>query len=431
MNYIINSPRPRQRINFSENIYSFIGFLLVIFTLTTSGYALSSIEGSQFHIFLVVPIILLCSYVVLQRKFNYLLFNTKANLFYITMILVALISTIANPSVANVMAMFKLFILLTFSYLLSSLVCVKRFSEYLVIAVSFLALVSLISYFIVNGLNYNLGLPVYVNINGLPYQSGFIFFVYDNHMSYRNMGPFWEPGIFGTYLTLSMFLLIKGQFKYKKTGLLILALALISTVSTAAIIFLFLSLCYWISIVKLSKGMKNLLFIFGITLAVVLFISLVPLLSLLADLMPSYFAKFTATESPSVVERIESPMTNLKLFAAHPYFGLGLFDSLTEYSKLTKASQLSTATFFLAAFGLGGLVYSLAWIYGVFSQEGVSLLSKIIIFFYVISFLSKEPHYYFSLTYILLFYLLSSHKQSGQLFNLYDFKSSSNNSGKR
>lgn len=420
MRPVINYRHSRQYISFSKNFYKLVGFLLVICTLTTSGYALSSVEGSQFHIFLVVPILLLFLYVVFQNKFNYLLFNTKANFFYIAMMLVALISTLVNPSIPNVMAMLKLFILLTFSYLVSSLICVKKFSEYLVITVSFLALVSLIAYFLVNGLNYNLSLPVYVNINGLPYQSGFIFFIYDNHMDFRNMGPFWEPGIFGTYLTLALLLLIKGHFKYKKTGLLILSLALITTVSTAAIIFLFLALCFWISAVRLSPRMKNLLFIFGISSAVILFISLLPLLTLLADLMPSYFAKFTATDSPSVLERIASPITNLKLFAAHPYFGLGLFDSLTEYAKLTTASQLSTPTFFLAAFGVGGLIYSLAWIYGVFSQEGVSLLSKIIVFIYVVSLLSKEPHYYFSLTYILLFYLLSSYKKNGQLFNLYN-----------
>jgi hypothetical protein len=406
-----------------------IGLFLVICTLTTSGYALSSVEGSQFHIFLVAPILLLISYTVLQKKFSYLLFNTKANLFYISMLLVALMSTLINPSMSNVTAMFKLFILLTFAYLFTSLICVKKFSEYLVVTVSFLALVSVIVYFLVNGLNYNLSLPVYININGLPYKSGFIFFVYDNHMAYRNMGPFWEPGIFGTYLTLALLLLIKSHYKYKKAGLLILSLALITTVSTAAIIFLFLALCFGISAVRLSPRMKNLLFICGISSAVVLFISLIPLLSLLADLMPSYFAKFTATDSPSVIERIASPLTNLKLFAAYPYFGLGLFDSLTEYSKITNASQLSTPTFFLAAFGVGGIIYSLAWLYGVFSQEGVTLLSKIIVFIYVISMLSKEPHYYFSLTYIFLFYLLSSYKKNEQLFNLHNPKSSLNNTG--
>jgi len=414
----INHYQPRQGISFSENVYKVIGFILVICTLTTSGYALSSIEGSQFHIFLIIPIFLLSSYVVFQKKFNCLLYNTKANLFFISLLLVALLSTLINPSMSNVTAMFKFFILLTFSYLFSSLICVNKFSRYLVVTVSFLALVSIIVYFLVNGLHYNLSLPVYVNINGLPYKSGFIFFVYDNHMAYRNMGPFWEPGIFGTYLTLALLILIKGKFRYKKSGLLILSSALITTVSTAAIIFLFLFLCYWISAVRLSPLMKKLLFILGISFALFILYVLVPLLTLLADIMPSYFAKFTATESPSVVERIASPITNLKLFTEHPYFGLGLFDSLAEYSKLTHAAQLSTPTFFLAAFGIGGLIYSLGWIYGIFSQKGISLLSKIIIFVYVVSFLSKEPHYYFSLTYIFLFYLLSSYKKDGELFNL-------------
>ena len=102
---------------------------------------------------------------------------------------------------------------------------------------------------------------------------------------------------------------------------------------------------------------------------------------------------------------------------------------LILFSVLVLFLLICLTTFFLAAFGVGGIIYSLAWLYGVFSQEGVTLLSKIIVFIYVISMLSKEPHYYFSLTYIFLFYLLSSYKKNEQLFNLHNPKSSLNNTG--
>jgi hypothetical protein len=318
------------------------------------------------------------------------------------------------------MATAKLVIILTFAYLFSAIVSEKYFVKYLVSIMTVLAALSLFAYTLVNGLDLKLPLPVYTNANGIPYLSGFLFFVYDNHLTYRNMGPFWEPGIFGTYLSLTIFILLNNDYKYKKMSLLILVITLITTMSTAAMIFLFLLICYWVASIRLSASMQRVMFLLGISSAILLFLSLGPLLGFLAEVFPSLFSKFTAAESMSVGERVASPITNLEIFASNPYFGLGLIDALTEYSKLTYASQLSTPTFFLAAFGVGGGVYSLAWLYGLFRQKNISVMAKLILFVFIFSFLNKEPHYYFSLTYILMFYLLLSHKKYGSsgIFNL-------------
>lgn len=270
----------------------------------------------------------------------------------------------------------------------------------------FFASISLIVYVLVNGLQIDLPLPQYRNVKDMPYLSGYVFFVYDNHLTYRNMGPFWEPGIFGSYLAVALLLLVSTKGRYKKIFFAILSLCMISTMSTASSLFLLLAIGYWLTVGYSSVMLRFLMMLIGIIFIILIVFYLPQILVSLADALPSLFSKFTAEDSASISERVASPITNIKLFFMNPYFGLGLAQQLENYKIYTDAAQTSTSTFFLSSFGGMGVIYTLSWLYGVIKQNGISLMSRFIILIFVFSILNKEPHYYFTLTYIILFYLV-------------------------
>jgi hypothetical protein len=270
----------------------------------------------------------------------------------------------------------------------------------------FFALTSLFVYVLVNGLLIDLPLPQYRNVKGMPYLSGYVFFVYDNHLTYRNMGPFWEPGIFGSYLAVALLLLVSNKGRFKNVFFAILSLCMISTMSTASSLFLLLAIGYWLTVGYSGVMLRFLILLIGIIFMVLIIFYLPQIMVSLADALPSLFSKFNAEDSASISERVASPITNIKLFFIKPYFGFGLAQQLENYKMYTDAAQTSTSTFFLSSFGGMGVIYTLSWLYGVIKQNRISLMSRFIILVFVFSILNKEPHYYFTLTYIILFYLV-------------------------
>mgnify|MGYP003689248217 FL=1 len=118
------------------------------------------------------------------------------------------------------------------------------------------------------------------------------------------------------------------------------------------------------------------------------------------------FSKFI-NDSNSLTERIDSPITNLKIFFENPFFGSGIGAMDNIYSTMTKSNQTSTLTYFLGALGFFVIIPYYYFIIGVLKSKSIrNTFNKL---FFIISFfvfINKEPHTFITITYILMFYFI-------------------------
>ncbi|WP_286813149.1 MULTISPECIES: hypothetical protein [unclassified Maribacter] len=95
--------------------------------------------------------------------------------------------------------------------------------------------------------------------------TNFLIFTYDTIHYYRNSGFCWEPGAFGSFLTLAlMFNFLINDFKLNKEALII-TLAILTTVSTTAYLGAFI--LYFLRYRVLSRGSKITIIIFAVIFA--------------------------------------------------------------------------------------------------------------------------------------------------------------------
>ena len=129
--------------------------------------------------------------------------------------------------------------------------------------ISILAIVSLIGYFLVTPGIIKLDFTLINNINEVPYNVSFIFF----NLSWtpdRNIGIFWEPGIFATYLIVALIFEISLNEKNKISPLRVLlyVVTIITTKSSAGYgLLLLVMLLFAMEFANNSKNKKDEIFI--------------------------------------------------------------------------------------------------------------------------------------------------------------------------
>ncbi|MEM7610297.1 MAG: hypothetical protein AAF270_01380 [Pseudomonadota bacterium] len=384
------------------------GVLLLFCVLATSGYALSTLPGFQSHFALIVPLVTMLLLAAHLRTLDRLVAYPLVASLVAVLTVASALSIVANPTIPNVMTTGKFLLIIMFAYVFTCFVSYRAFSVWLVRGMIVVGLLSLVVYALTNFAGLDLQLPVFVNVNGMPYKIGLVFFVFDNHLFFRNTGPFWEPGIFGTYLSLTMVLLIINRSTDSKKHFLVLGLCLISTVSTASIIFFILVACLYVFNLAQTIFQRLLLSTFAVMCLIFAVLLKDPILATLVELSPRIFSKFAVAESLSVIERVNSPAVNWALFLEKPLFGWGLSGALSAYEVRTSVSQTSTSTYMLASLGVPGIIYTVAWIFAALRQRQLSLFARALLVVIFIGFLNKEPHYFFPLTFIFLFYWLRS-----------------------
>ncbi|KSA15235.1 hypothetical protein [Maribacter dokdonensis] len=142
---------------------------------------------------------------------------------------------------------------------------------YLVKVISHLAIVSLVFYSIQLFQNGAIVKAIGTTFESLTVDDGsfrytnFVFFTFDDIHYYRNSGFCWEPGAFGSFLTLAlMFNFLINDFKLNKEALII-TLAILTTVSTTAYLGAFI--LYFLRYRVLSRGSKITIIIFAVIFA--------------------------------------------------------------------------------------------------------------------------------------------------------------------
>lgn len=397
-------------------------FVLGAFIVTTSGYPLSTVSGNYFHLALIIPIAAFLIKDLLFLNFNKPLIANSQLALYVILLLSILFSFISNGNYSFLNTNIKLVLIITFAYLFTKNVRFDNFIEYYVRVLKVIVFISLIGYVLINFEIILTSLPVIENVNGVRYYNGIVFFSLKDFGfntpsgTGRNIGVFWEPGLYASFLIIGLLFEIgfKKKFSYYTIGFFLIAL--LTTLSTFAYLMLLLLLAFKVGN-RITKA--QMFFVYGISAVVVIFLFLnyEALLNYLYVLKPELFGKVVES-SISLTDRIESPLTNIKIFFDNPIFGAGLGKAETIFSNLTEAAQTSTSTFMVAAFGIFGISYTVFFVYGIMSLKMLNSYMRIIVIILILLIVNKEPHIFFTITYIILFYFLnvSREKYYGVLY---------------
>ena len=377
---------------------------LSFFILSTSGYALNTVKGYNFHILLIIPIFFLIVYFFSSQK-SITKFDLKFKIYLFFLILI-FISFILNQNGDYILKNIKLIIILTFSLIFVKNIKFNIFLKYYIVILKLIIIISLFGYVLVNYFDYASIFDKVSNVNEVHYLNGYIFFAIEGFGDYmnvgfdRNIGVFWEPGLFATFILIGFIFELIFKEKTSKFTFLIFTIGLISTKSTFGYLYLF----FMIFLLYKKPSFSMILFLFLFFMLFIYNIDLI--LSKLVDFNPKMFSKFI-NDSNSLTERIDSPITNLKIFFENPFFGSGIGAMDNIYSTMTKSNQTSTLTYFLGALGFFVIIPYYYFIIGVLKSKNIrNTFNKL---FFIISFfvfINKEPHTFITITYILMFYFI-------------------------
>lgn len=247
---------------------------------------------------------------------------------------------------------------------------------------------------------------IYTSLNGQQFKT---IWICTWHMDYnRLMGPFWEPGIYASFAIIGI--IFEGIFSGKqmrKYVIVLLSIGILLSQSTAGyIIVLFAYYILLRSKKKLSLGIDLiviLLTIIGVFYGETIIYTLV-------DINEDVFAKLLGDQLTTNT-RLMSPLACLNVFFKNPFTGLGMnyaVDVYNTYKPIYHMDALTSTNFFLlAAFGIGGITYTIGWILAFINKKTLSLITRLLLCIVFFLILNKEPHYSIMLTYIFLFYLLN------------------------
>lgn len=380
-------------------------YILFSIVFLTSGYALTSTMYSSLIYslpFFGVILIFFTLLLKLEKKGD----KEKSVVIFLIFILLlfSLISTFLNHTTKNVSGFGKFAIVVLFSGLVVYTYSIKRLTNAFLNYIFFLSLVSLVVYLLVNVFLLDISFGKVENVNGVTYNLGYFYFYFDSFLKFRNAGVFWEPGIFATFLLLALFLELHFYHNARKLRVATLIVALITTFSSAGMILLCI---YLISLVfkfkvSLRGGAIFLVMILFFMVIGFYYMNLVNDTGVDATRLYNKILNFEKNED----HRINSPIINFEIFSEKPIFGWGLSETLIKYGKLTTVSLTSTSLYYMASFGILGLLLILMPILGFLSIKDVSLSQRLIFILVFFICINKEPHTYFSLTY-LIFYVLS------------------------
>lgn len=227
----------------------------------------------------------------------------------------------------------------------------------------------------------------------------------------RLMGPFWEPGLFSSFLLFGLGLeTIVFRFEKNRMWVVItLIVGILFSQSAAGYLLLLLELFIWFQRNRKLHAIWNIVVVV-IILTGLYFQDYITLL--LYEINPDVFWKLT-TDSITGNTRYMSPIVCFKVFLENPVFGNGLSLAIEKYnllkttvgSNMTIDALTSTNVFFLSAFGLWGASYTIAWVAGIMKKKYLSIVVRMLLLVFFMIILNKEPHYNLMITYVVMFYL--------------------------
>lgn len=187
----------------------------------------------------------------------------------------------------------------------------------------------------------------------------------------RNMGMFWEPGAFQTYLNIGFLLEVFGRSTIRKNVIVIYTIALITTLSTAGFITLGLNLILLLLKTNERKQFAYFRISMLLLILVTVIVSIYPLLP--ANIQYAVFGKVLlyASGNYGIITtqvRLDSIIYPLQSFLSSPIIGVGV-KGLGEYSSLT-GHTMNTCTP-LNWFARYGFIFGAICIMGIYTISKV------------------------------------------------------------
>ena len=412
-------------VDFAKKFIVPIAIAIVI--LFTSGHARTTSRQGNFNqtvLFILFGItIIFIAFVAIKapaklyRSFLHPIKNKvyKNKLIYallIPVIALAVFALIYYYKGNDIMTLGHYLLLIAFGLAFALIVKFETFVEYFNKTLLFLAIFSLIFFFIGQGYH---SVPVYADtfnsVNDVSYRSILdLYFGYTYDFA-RNTGPFWEPGIYSLVLIIGIVFELLVKKKPNIIYILVFAGTVISTLSTSGMILLLCSAPLYFAKKKSRVPFYISLVVAG--LLIFLFIYLgdpahkVPFFS-------DIFAKlFNGSNSNgSFKTRLDSPFYGFDLFVKSRGLGFGpnVFDTKYEALRLrgnTEAiAQTSTFGWLMGSFGILGLYFLIAAVVCLFVYffKKNNLRTSIFVVAFVVIMLNCEPMYAFSIFWILAMY---------------------------
>ncbi|MDD3107333.1 MAG: hypothetical protein PHP65_06015 [Bacilli bacterium] len=331
----------------------------------------------------------------------------KTNLrYYILLYLLGIFffTFVANYPKENLNFYISITSMIIFSFCITLFIPWKHFLNGYHFTLLIISIISLIYYVLLNYTNVQLNLTPMLSNNGIMYNQGFLFFSLMDPS--RNIGVFWEPGVFSSFLIIGIFFQIVFSKKISKICILIYTLTLLSTKSTAGyVLLLILILIYaYKSNLKFHRIFLTLSLFFVASILILNFEQLRYNILSGSDI----FSKLVLLNTENM--RIQSILFDIEYFVRSPIVGNGFVNMnyLTKFSGIIyngeSLMQTSTSAYYLSSAGVLGLGYSVFWIYCIFNLRGLSTASKIFSVVVFLSILNKEVHTTIIVSQIILLY---------------------------
>ena len=333
-------------------------------------------------------------------------------IFFVMIILSAfLLINMASTGTFNYIGMnIRMMIIVLLSILIAKYIDYKNFADIFVYIMVFITIVSLALYFLVSikGNTSILSLfPQLTNVNGVSaYNAGFCC-IYTYRYD-RLMGIFWEPSIYSSFaiITLILMLFFPNHVKYRRLNCLILCLGIIASKSTGGYVLLICTILFYGMVMFENKNVKKILLCFSIVVLLTALLFKDQIITELINISPEVFYKLdVSVESGSRITRMDSGILNLKIFFDNIITGVGLGKVDDVYISMGGKNETSTLTFYLAAFGIAGIIPTVILIKSFFKQRFFYWIYRIylVVLFSVI--VLKEPYTFCCGMYTIIFIL--------------------------
>lgn len=386
----------------SEYVKSYI---TVLYLILMSGTFLQRLYMDTFQKINIVLVILLITYKILKKdsSLRYVPRNI-VSLFVATAIIGTIINIVYWSDYSSIWGYVANISLVLMPFLLISEVDFELFKESFINVIIFITAVSLIFFYIPalpNALP-NIRFTEKTVAGGYQWYILYAKFINTNNIWYsRNIGIFWEPGMYQGYLIFGMLLICLRKIRKRDIiRLILLVFAVISTGSTTGYILLLLMALIFINNLLSRQGPAVRYTIVLILLIGILVLFNISSNDILLSLLPSdAVQKLTDTENASRNTRLYNIISDAQLALKNP---LGIansqIDTVREYSIRQFSSDVdssvtnSTMSMLLTYGMIPGILYFALNVFSCFKLDRDKLFCLIVFVIMIIT-VNTEPHY--------------------------------------
>ncbi|WP_299319635.1 hypothetical protein [uncultured Maribacter sp.] len=247
------------------NIYYIVTLFFLLLASKANFLVESNLAWFGFEVFMII----IALYFNRVKKKDVQFFIVSSAIFFIYVLVRFKLNQLPTDYLKSDVFYFFKFVLTSYLF---CLILKEKTLYYLVKVISHLAMISLVFYvlqFYQDGAIVKAIGKAFESITVETYSlryTNFLIFTYDTIHYYRNSGFCWEPGAFGSFLTLALlFNFLTNDFKLNKEAFII-TLAILTTVSTTAYLGVFL--LFFLRYRVLNKGSKVTIIAFAIVLAI-------------------------------------------------------------------------------------------------------------------------------------------------------------------